>query len=72
MYDEGKTGLYLTKSSDGRKRLLDYVTAVRSGKEQLDQSTLDRLIAEEREYWPWRHQKPDLAHEESMLRALLG
>lgn len=72
MYDEGKAGNYLTKGSEGRKRLLDYVAAVRCGKAHLDQSTLDRLIAEEREHWPWRHQKPDLQQEETMLRDLLA
>ncbi|MEM9499784.1 MAG: CPCC family cysteine-rich protein [Pseudomonadota bacterium] len=72
MYEAGKAGIYLSAGSEGRKRLLDYVAAIQSGQSRLDQETLDRFIAEEREYWPWRQQEPDLEQEETMLRALLA
>ncbi|MBO9401432.1 hypothetical protein J7412_11450 [Shimia sp. R9_3] len=72
MYDAGKATKYLTEGSEGRDRLLAYVNAIQHGQTNLDQAKLDRLIAEEREYWPWRKQVPDLEEQETMLRALLA
>ena len=72
MYDAGEATKYLAEGSEGRDRLMAYVSSVQRGKTNLDQATLDRLITEECAYWPWQGQALDLQDEETMLRILLA
>jgi hypothetical protein len=74
MYDADRASGYLQLCGTGREPLMAYVRSVRSGATALDQATLDRLIAEDRDSWPWRQEPYDAAaheHEEALLRVLL-